>query len=587
VRAEVEHDLALDQLIYDLRTGAGLSQRELAGRMGTTQSVISRLEEGGGARNRIDTLARVAEALGRHLSCRSPRRSPPSSRTPCRSPDRRHRPNRSVAVNARFGPPPPNVMSRDIGNGPDLYRSGCSDPATRLTPMMKHYRICAGVEGGVAAEKEHDVVATDSNLPERYAKSVEAHARRSAVIAGGVNSNVRLMSRPVPLTFARADGAFIWDIDDNQYVDYAGGMGPMVLGHNHPRVLAAVRSALDLGQCFAGQNRFEAEFGERLVEVVPWIESIRIGLAGSDVDLLAVRIARAATRRAKVLRFVGHYHGWLDPLLVGSGPMPEPFGRPPIDRGQSLAASEDVVICEWNDLELVEQILATEEIACVIMEPIMCNTGVIPPAPGYLEGVRDLCGRHGSLLVIDEVITGFRMGLTGAQGFLGISGDITLYAKAVASGYPMSVLGTTHELLAAVGRGEVNHSGTYNAGTLSVAAAVETLKILTETDPYPELEQRTVRLVSEIRSLGANIGLAIDHAGGSLFQFRFGPSEPSLTRAQFAKNSDPARLTRFMDALQDNGIRPTSRGLCFVSVAHDDDVIDMTLERIEAAVATL
>ena len=298
----------------------------------------------------------------------------------------------------------------------------------------------------------------------------------------------------------------MWDVDGNEYVDYAGGMGPMVLGHNHPRVLDAVRNALEIGQAFAGQNEFEAEFGERLVDTVPWIESIRVGLTGTEVDLLAVRIARAATGRTKVLRFAGHYHGWLDPLLVGSGPIPEPFGRPPLDPGQSLAASDDVVICEWNDLALVEQVLESEQVAAVIMEPIMCNTGLIAPEPSFLEGTRDLCRRHGALLVVDEVITGFRLGLTGAQGALGVNGDITLYAKAVASGYPMSVLGTTHELLAAVGRGEVNHSGTYNAGTLSVAAAVETLRILTETNPYPELEKRTARLVAELRSAGASEG---------------------------------------------------------------------------------
>jgi glutamate-1-semialdehyde 2,1-aminomutase len=427
----------------------------------------------------------------------------------------------------------------------------------------------------------------DPTASSRYARSIEEHRRRSRVIAGGVNSNVRLASRPVPLTFARAAGAYMWDVDGNEYVDYAGGMGPMVLGHNHPRVLDAVRNALEIGQAFAGQNEFEAEFGERLVDTVPWIESIRLGLAGTEMDLLAVRIARATTGRTKVLRFVGHYHGWLDPLLVGSGPIPEPFGRPPIDAGLSLAASDDVVICEWNDLALVEQVLESEQVAAVIMEPIMCNTGLIAPEPGFLEGTRDLCRRHGALLVVDEVITGFRLGLTGAQGTLGVNGDITLYAKAVASGYPMSVLGTTHELLAAVGRGEVNHSGTYNAGTLSVAAAVETLRILTETNPYPELDKRTARLVAELRSAGSGKGLAVDHVGGSMLQLRFGSPEPITSRRALVERSDPALLIRLVDALQDHGVRPTSRGLCFVSVAHDDHVVDVSLERFEAALATI
>lgn len=441
--------------------------------------------------------------------------------------------------------------------------------------------------GARPGEGSSGAVSGNSSTSDRYAKSIEEHARRSRVIAGGVNSNVRLMSRPVPLTFTRASGAHLWDVDGNEYIDYAAGMGPMLLGHNHPRVIQAVHRAIDVGQCFAGQNEFEAEFGERLVAAVPWIESIRIGLAGSDMDLLAVRIARSVTGRRRVLRFAGHYHGWLDPLLVGAGPLPSPFGPPPVGPGQSAAASTDVVICEWNDLAVVEQVLASEDVACVLMEPVMCNTGVIPPADGYLEGVRDLCRQHGALLVIDEVITGFRMGLTGAQGFLGFQGDITLYAKAVASGYPMSVLGTSEELLSAVGRGEVNHSGTYNAAVLSAAAGVETLKILVETDPYPELERRTERLVTELRSVGADKGLAVDHVGGSLFQFRFGAPETIRSLAQHVANSDQAMLMRFMDALQDCGVRPTSRGLCFVSTAHDDAVIDATLERTAAALAML
>ncbi len=428
---------------------------------------------------------------------------------------------------------------------------------------------------------------TSDSTSTRYARSIEQHRRRERTIAGGVNSNVRLVSRPVPLTFERAAGAFLWDIDGNEYIDYAGGMGPMVLGHNHPRVVDAVRSALDLGQLFAGQNQFEAEFAERLVAAVPWIESSRLGLSGTEMDLLAVRVARAVTGREKVLRFAGHYHGWLDPLLVGGGSLPEPFGPPPVDRGQSSAAAHDVIIGEWNDLALVEQVLATEELACVIMEPVMCNTGLVAPADGYLEGVRDLCRRHGTLLVIDEVITGFRLGLTGAQGMLGVQGDITIYAKAVASGYPLAVLGTTHELLGAVGRGQVNHSGTYNAGTLSVAAGVETLRILAETDPYPRLAQRSARLVAELRSAGAAKGLAVDHVGGSMFQLRFGSADRITSRREYAEHSDLPRLARFIDALQDHGVRPTSRGLCFVSAAHDDRVVDQTLERVEAALAAV
>lgn len=419
----------------------------------------------------------------------------------------------------------------------------------------------------------------------RYRLNEAEHLRRSKVIAGGVNSNVRLQGSPVPLTFARSSGARIWDVDGNEYLDYAAGMGPMILGHSHPRVNAAVAASLETGQLFAGQNQLEAEFAEQLVGAVPWIETIRIGLTGTEMDLLAVRLARAATGRTKVLRFTGHYHGWLDPLYVDMSVIPEPLGDVPITRGQSAAAAADVVMCEWNDLDQVAQALATGDIACVVMEPVMCNTGLIPPAPGYLEGVKELCADNGCLLVIDEVITGFRLGLTGAQGALGITGDITIYAKAIASGFPLAVLGTTAELLAPVGTGAVNHSGTYNTGVSSLAAGIATLGVLIDDDPYDHIDGVSTRLASGLRDLGTTHGLelAVDHIGGGLVQTRFGKPGPLGSRAEFAANSDGAKLADFLANLQELGVRPTGRGLWFVSAAHDDEVVDATLVAADQA----
>jgi glutamate-1-semialdehyde 2,1-aminomutase len=422
-----------------------------------------------------------------------------------------------------------------------------------------------------------------------YDNNIAEHTRRRAVIAGGVNSNVRLSGTPVPLTFDHGAGALLWDVDGNEYVDYAAGMGPMILGHCHPAVASAVQASLSTGQLFAGQNRYESELAEMLVAVLPWIESIRIGLTGTEMDLLAVRIARAVTGRCRVLRFVGHYHGWLDPLFIDGAATPEPFGDVPLTPGQSTAAATDVVVCEWNDLDQVASALATGEIACVVMEPVMCNTGLIPPAAGYLEGVRALCTQHGALLVIDEVITGFRFGLTGAQGHLGIHGDISIYAKAIASGFPLAVLGATAELLAPVGRGEVNHSGTYNAGVSSLAASVATLQYLRDADPYPALERTTQRLVEGIRQAGSrsDAPLVVDHVGGSVLQTRFGEDRPMRSRADFAANSDRMLLNRFLEELQALGVRPTSRGLWFVSAAHDDTVVDRTLDAVDAALGRL
>ncbi len=422
-----------------------------------------------------------------------------------------------------------------------------------------------------------------------YDQSRQEHARREKVIAGGVNSNVRLHGAPVPLTMARGDGALLWDVDDNVYIDYAAGMGPMVLGHNHPAVTAAVQQSLSTGQLFAGQHPLEAEFGETLVGVLPWIESVRMGMSGTEMDLLAVRIARAATGRNKVVRFIGHYHGWLDPLFVNMAVAAPPMGPVPLTAGQSISAATDVILCEWNDIAQVAQALESGDVACVLMEPVMCNTGLIPPLPGYLEDVKTLCRQHGALFVLDEVITGFRLGLCGAQGFYGISGDISIYAKAIASGFPLAVLGTSTELLAGVGRGEINHSGTYNTGVSSVAAGVATLRFLIDSDPYPEMDRLTRRLVDGLRQLGheLGVGLAVDYIGGSLCQTRFGKPGAVASRADFAANSDNGLLARFLASLQDLGVRPTSRGLWLVSAAHDDALIDQTLAAARQALSRL
>ena len=416
----------------------------------------------------------------------------------------------------------------------------------------------------------HGAAMTDSDtttFTSSYDSSRAEHARRQAVIAGGVNSNVRLAGMPVPLTFARAEGALLWDVDGNEYVDYAAGMGPMILGHSHPAVVAAVQAAVSTGQLFAGQNRLEAEFAEALVGALPWVESIRIGLTGTEMDLLAVRIARAATGARRVVRFVGHYHGWLDPLLIdpdrdAGAVRGRAAHRRPVGRGRIRRARVRVERPRSGGPRAGDGRRGVRGDGAGDVQH-----RADPPAPGYLEGVKALCAEHGALLVIDEVITGFRLGLTGAQGRLGVHGDISIYAKAIASGFPLAVLGATTDLLAPVGRGEVNHSGTYNTGVSSLAAGVATLRCLIDTDPYPEMERVTRRLADGLRGgrPTAGVALAVDHVGGSLLQTRFGDDRPMRSRADFAANSDRVLLARFLELLQDLGVRPTGRGLWFVS----------------------
>ncbi|OUC06742.1 hypothetical protein RY27_19140, partial [Litorilinea aerophila] len=269
-------------------------------------------------------------------------------------------------------------------------------------------------------------------------RSYFERARQS--LAGGVSSNVRLLAQPFPLFFDRAEGALIYDVDGNAYIDYVLGQGPLILGHSHPAVLDAVNAAMRRGQLYAGQHELEFILAEKLVELVPAAELCRFGLSGSEMVQAAMRLARAVTGRTKILRFEGHYHGWFDNVLISVAPPLDQAGpreRPrPVagSAGQVESALADFVVLPWNDLALVETLFQEmgEELAAVMLEPMMCNTGAIPPEPGYLEGLRQLCDRYGTLLYFDETITGFRLGLQGAQGRFGVTPDLASFAKAMA-----------------------------------------------------------------------------------------------------------------------------------------------------------
>jgi len=420
----------------------------------------------------------------------------------------------------------------------------------------------------------------------RYTRSIAAYKRAGAVIPGGVNSNVRLVSQPCPLTFTRAAGSRIWDIDGNEYIDFAMGMGPHILGHNPPAVIEAVRKSLEFGQLFGGQSEYETQLAETLVSIIPWMEQVRIGMSGTEMNLLALRIARAYTGRQKIVRFAGHYHGWLDPLLLSSVASP-PLSMDSLTQGQSRAAASDVVLLDWNDVEQISQTLETDkDVAAVIMEPIMCNTGLIQPKPGYLEYVRDVCHSAGALLIVDEVITGFRMGLTGAQGHFGVHGDITVYAKAIGSGFPVAALGGSTEMLANVGNGQINHSGTYNNGVTAMVAACATLQELRRLDPFSQIKATGQSLIKSLTGLHTASGTELQAEGpGAMFQLRFGSPGGITDLASSRSRSNADLLSCFIHAWQDQGVRTTSRGLCFVSSAHSESDVDFVLEAAKRALA--
>ena len=427
----------------------------------------------------------------------------------------------------------------------------------------------------------------------RYAASTAAYAEAQQALAAGVSSNFRLGMDPVPLFFDHGAGAHLWDVDGNDYVDYVLGMGPGILGHAPPEVLAEVREAVGRGQLFGGQTRAELELAERFQAMVPCAERVRFGSSGTEMDQAAIRLARAATGRQVILKFEGHYHGWLDPLLTSVAPPLELAGPPdaPLPHlpssGQAANSVENVTILQWNDGDGVRALLTgpdRDRIAGVIMEPILCNTSVIPPEPGFLETVRELTAANGTVLIFDEVITGFRVGPGGAQRRLGITPDLAVFAKAMASGYPIAALAGRRDLMELTGKA-VLHGGTYNANVVSIAAANATLAVLEAggDELFARIERAGQRLMDGLRAAARAAGSNLMVQGfGSVFNTTFGGGPVRTYREYIA--TDLACQRRFLVGLQDRGVRVTGRGTWFLSSAHTDADVDRT---IEAAADTL
>jgi glutamate-1-semialdehyde 2,1-aminomutase len=426
-----------------------------------------------------------------------------------------------------------------------------------------------------------------------YDRSAALYAEACESLAGGVSSNFRLGGQPVPLFFERAAGAYLYDADGNRYLDYVLGMGPCILGHAPPAVTAAVAEGLGRGQLYAGQHRAEAELARRVCRAVPCAELVRFGSSGSEMVQAALRLARAATGRPLVLKFEGHYHGWLDTILVSvQPPLPEagPADAPtPFlpSAGQSRAAAADVAVLPWNDADAVTRFLAARgaETAAVIMEPILCNSGVIPPRPGYVEEVRALCDRYGVVLIFDEVITGFRVALGGAQALLGVTPDLAVFAKAFGAGFPIAALAGRRAIMELAGNRTVLHGGTYNTNTVCTAAAVAALDELSRDGgrAYADLAARGERLISGLRETARRRGVPLLVQGfGAVFNTAF-TDAPAVADYRAYLAADAARQRAFLRALQDRGVRVTARGTWFLSTAHGDADVEETLAAAAAA----
>ena len=429
-----------------------------------------------------------------------------------------------------------------------------------------------------------------------FDRSATLFESASASVAGGVNSNVRYGESP-PLFFTRAEGPRLHDVDGNVLIDYVLGNGPAILGHAAPAVIGPVAASLGNGQSIAGQHRGEIDLALRLKRFVASAELVRFSSSGSEAVHGAIRIARGYTGRTRFVKFEGQYHGWLDNVFISTkpglneaGPRDSPAAVL-MSRGQPERVKDEVIVLPWNDADAVERAFAAHagEIAAVLTEPAMCNCGVIPPKPGYLEVLRNICHKAGAVLIFDEVITGFRLGLGGAQERFGVTPDLSVFAKAVANGFPLSVVaGMRHIMEVVEAKGQVVHSGTYNSNITSVTAAVATLDALA-ADPqaYVLMETRGARLMEGLRQCARRHNETLLVQGfGSVFCTLFTDAK-EVVDFRSAAAADATRMTSFAAALARNGIRTTPRGVWFMSMAHGDAEIDATLAAADKAMTEL
>jgi glutamate-1-semialdehyde 2,1-aminomutase len=426
---------------------------------------------------------------------------------------------------------------------------------------------------------------------DRSAHSAKLFARACEAIPAGVNSTARAKWSgwdPYPLFVDRGEGAYLYDVDGNRYIDYLLGLGPMILGHRPPKVTAAVVEQIqNRGTVFALPTAAEALLAEKVIAAVPSIEQLRLCNTGTEAVIYALRLARAFTRRDKVIRFEGMYHGFSDavywskhPQLDEAGPDHRPIAVPQ-GPGLSRAVGEQLIILPWNDIDALREAVAREgdSIAAILTEPVMCNTGCILPEPGYLAAMREIADSHGIVLIYDEVITGFRLGYGGAQGIFGIKPDLTVFAKGLGGGFPVAALGGRRDIMKLVADGIVSMAGTYSANGIAVAAATVALDELGEPGKYEALFARCTRFYDGLSAIFSRHGLPAFVVGlGPVLQVWFTekPIRNYRDAARFARH-DVFRVWWEGMLERDVLFHPGAFENLFVSFAHSDADIDRTL----------
>ncbi len=424
-------------------------------------------------------------------------------------------------------------------------------------------------------------------------KSADLFAKAQEIIPGGVNSPVRAFAGVggSPLFIERADGAYIFDADGKAYIDYVGSWGPMILGHNHVAVRDAVIKAAQQGLSFGAPTEMEITMAELVSKLVPSMEQIRMVSSGTEATMSAIRLARGFTNRDKIIKFEGCYHGHADCLLVKAGSGALTLGQPS-SPGVPADFAKHTLTCTYNDLETVREAFAAhpEQIACIIVEPVAGNMNCIPPVPGFLEGLRTICDEFGALLILDEVMTGFRVSEGGAQGYYNIKPDLTTLGKIIGGGMPVGAFGGRKDIMQYVApTGPVYQAGTLSGNPVAMAAGHACLSVLTEEGNEKRLANTTKILANGFKSLADkyDIPLAINQVGG-MFGFFFTEKETVTSYADVTK-CDIERFKRFFNLMLQNGVylAPSAYEACFTSLAHGDKEIEATLNAAERAFATL
>ncbi len=450
------------------------------------------------------------------------------------------------------------------------------------------------MQGQSVTNKPKRVFTMNGTTSLSTSNSEQLFAKAKSVIPGGVNSPVRAFSSVggTPSFIKRAEGAYIYDADDNAYIDYVGSWGPMILGHNHPAILDAVITTAQNGLSFGAPTELEITMAEKVRELVPSMESLRMVSSGTEATMSAIRLARGFTGRDKILKFEGCYHGHADSLLVKAGSGALTLGVP-----NSPGIPEDfakhTLTVSYNNLAEVKEIFAKypDQIACIIVEPVAGNMNCIPPVQGFLEGLRDVCDEYNSVLIFDEVMTGFRVALGGAQAHYNIKPDLTTLGKVIGGGMPVGAFGGKKEIMDYIAPlGPVYQAGTLSGNPIAMAAGLAALTELSQGNKHQQLSDATEKLAMGLKAAADRNGIDLNiNYVGAMFGFFFTSDEAPITSFEQVMACDKDKFNRFFHLMLEHGVylAPSAFEAGFLSMAHTDDIIEKTLEAAAECFAQL